>query len=85
MDVEKSNSYVQEKILNFKRIHWKDLQTQKFDCERKRTKLNVSRILLRDYSSVPTTKNQIINKKKEREKKTHGNRSIVKVGIKNIF
>lgn len=73
MNVEKSNSYVQEKILNFKRIHWKDLQTQKFNWERKRTKFNVSRILLRDYSLVPTTKNQIINKK-EREKKTHGNR-----------
>lgn len=36
------------------------------------------------YSLVPTTKNQIINEK-EREKKTHGNRSIVKVEIKNIF
>lgn len=70
MNVEKSNSYVQEKILNFNRIHWKDLQTQKFDWERKRRKFNVSRILLRDYSLVPTTKNQIINKNKKRKENT---------------
>lgn len=70
MNVEKSNSYVQEKILNFNRIHWKDLQIQKFDWERKRRKFNVSRILLRDYSLVPTTKNQIINKNKKRKENT---------------